>query len=305
MKNAKKNNPAIIAAVLFFLYSCLSIIGQILHIQYLINEYGQLFYRRFIWFIEPIGFLLLAVGLFKQSKKLCVSGPAVLIFSNALVIVLLFFGILFGAGAYYLLALIAAVFLLASAVGGKRSSVIFGVLSGIFLFFAILTDYLFNYYEDFWSALRGMYVDPLLFNHNMELRVVLNRLAAIFHNIGTPIACVLAGIGLSYTKEEKVAVIRPALKGNVIDNLTRLKALLDKGIITQDEFDAKKKQLLEPVATASAQQRVASESRKTNSSYLSVPDGKFMCSKCKSRFMLYSSTCPCCGEAGTIELAKL
>ena len=36
----------------------------------------------------------------------------------------------------------------------------------------------------------------------------------------------------------------PASQGNVMDDLKKLKDLLDSGIITQEEFDAKKKQLL-------------------------------------------------------------
>ena len=44
--------------------------------------------------------------------------------------------------------------------------------------------------------------------------------------------------------ESHASTPAPALQANAIDELKKLKELLDAGIITQEEFDAKKKQLL-------------------------------------------------------------
>ena len=65
------------------------------------------------------------------------------------------------------------------------------------------------------------------------------------------IGAVLVGLSLEGLATRKVAAVASGGKAkiqqgsdNTIERLTRLKALLDKGIITQEEFETKKKQIL-------------------------------------------------------------
>lgn len=67
----------------------------------------------------------------------------------------------------------------------------------------------------------------------------------------TIVGVLLVGLSLEGLGTRKVAAVASGGKAkiqqgsdNIIERLTRLKALLDKGIITQEEFETKKKQIL-------------------------------------------------------------
>jgi membrane protease subunit (stomatin/prohibitin family) len=53
-----------------------------------------------------------------------------------------------------------------------------------------------------------------------------------------------AGMALGQTMASTISDASPANKGTDFEQLKQLKALLDDGILTQEEFDLKKKQLL-------------------------------------------------------------
>lgn len=93
---------------------------------------------------------------------------------------------------------------------------------------------------------QGVYYIPTIAS-GMELRYLVSNLIGRFDDSCLPI--ILAGFVLANTPKNRPAKEIPAAKkaetsNSQIDNLVRLKELLDAGAITQEEFDEKKKQIL-------------------------------------------------------------
>ena len=112
----------------------------------------------------------------------------------------------------------------------KIQKILYPVQTIAFLAFVIVAI---SFIEDSYSWRMDMDEDYLVYIEG-ALLVALTVIAFIKNGQKGPIAD-----ALNSKKEERTS---PA--GNIAEELEQLKDLLDKGIITQEEFDAKKKQLL-------------------------------------------------------------
>ena len=205
-----------------------------------------------IWsYLYGIGFFLLATGLLIDQPILSVVGCGVQIIRWSFILItslrefvniLYYYGLLpFSPFAYYslppfalsLFSLIAIILLMLSALS-QKSGKKFGILSGVF--FAITEVIYFVFHHIVWPSFPiRFYPHPFLIS---EL------LTAVFLVAGA----ILTGFSM---KKRASRAARHVPSGGAlavsdrIDQLTKLKNLLDQGILTQEEFEEKKEKILQ------------------------------------------------------------
>lgn len=201
-----------------------------------------------IWsYLYGIGFFLLATGLLIDQPILSVVGCGVQIIRWGFILItsLRDFVILFGLVEYsyyyrslppfalYLFSLIAIILLMLSALS-QKSGKKFGILSGVF--FAITEVIYFVFYHIVWPSVSiRFYPHPFL---------IPELLTAVFLVAGA----ILTGFSM---KKRASRAARHVPSGGAlavsdrIDQLTKLKNLLDQGILTQEEFEEKKEKILQ------------------------------------------------------------
>lgn len=172
------------------------------------------------------GCILLAVGLFLAIPLLSASGGGLLLLSNSILTIRAIINdyptILF---VCYLLFAISSLFLIIACIN-RKSAVLFGIFSAVFLivgdiFWIIISN---------WATRTGLY---------FYLKFV-----------STAVGSILLGMVFTDSAKQPAAVAVSAAVtpkpnySDAIEKLTKLKSLLDAGVITQEEFDAKKASIL-------------------------------------------------------------
>jgi len=126
----------------------------------------------------------------------------------------------------FTLYLIPAVLFVVATIKKGRTARLLGIVITIFI-------YLQNWTEDFWGIV--FFLPPL---------------RVLVYWIIRAIPYLFAGLALSFERPEpiiKKTIQEPQNSPSLSDNvekLTKLKALLDSGVITQEEFDAKKLEIM-------------------------------------------------------------
>lgn len=223
----------IVAGVLFLLQAVIPLIVFLL-------DYGQLYPGRIWWrYMEAGGFILIAISLFADFPILTVLGAIANIVYASFLMKAQFLSFLnlfssrflsrsYGklALCYYVITIIAFLLL---ALGGitRRAAKPLGILSGALYAISIV------FLSNIWSSSFSFRTIGLF----GALYIVLFLIGAI-----------LLGIGFSEPKEQAMAATRSSAPSSAIstklDQLTRLKSLLDMGALTQEEFEEKKRQIL-------------------------------------------------------------
>lgn len=184
--------------------------------------------RNFNYAMPIIGIVLIITSLAVSKPILTTAGSAIIVLSRISLVMYYIKKFLHGSNferiQYSLEILpVLAVLVLALVVINKKSAMIFGIISGIIM------------------AIKGvLYVVNFFFYP----RIVINCVVFL-------VGAVLLGYVFSEDKKVNIAVSernvstnKTDLDNNSIDKLLKLKEFLDSGIITQEEFDEKKKKLL-------------------------------------------------------------
>lgn len=198
-----------------------------------------------------IGLSVFSFALFKDSKKLRILGASICAIStlmeaiykydvssmnyvhNSPIYIYVFY--------YYAIPVMFIILLIAVIVDNK-ASLYLGIAAAIIVFFSVFIDFWYVFRPDINLILDSVFLSPF----RALFKTDISKLGLPFTFIRVylyPIASVLLGIGL-YQKTIP-AVIEMDSGANSIDKLTKLKELLDKGIITQEEFETKKKQIVD------------------------------------------------------------
>ena len=168
---------------------------------------------------EIIGTLLMAASMFTGIYSLLTIGAG-------MVAIKCLFDIFDGASFLMIITFISYV-LIALTVTQRTNAIKIGIISSVLMIMASLLRFLIVYKFSFRVAIFG------LVNSSLVLAAT-SAMLACFVLQNTP-----------QTQTAKVKQPTAAIKtDNRIDELTKLKDLLDAGAITQEEFDAKKQQLL-------------------------------------------------------------
>ena len=176
-----------------------------------------------------VGYGFAIAGLFLRKDKISICGMALLILRQLIVIIRIApsfvplyntVQVLFSMGIYALL-------LFAFRIKGSKAKLFGFAAGGLFVV---------SYFTRGIMLANYTYVEVAeYFKHYLSLKgvvtVLLNSLSGVF-------------IGLSQSEEKKRIVAVSTDDSSTADKLEKLKSFLDNGVITQEEFDAKKKQLL-------------------------------------------------------------
>ena len=219
--------------IVLFIMILLEITGNVRYAYY--NYYGEVM-SQFTWIyskpaliLEMLAVLVLAVGMFAGIYTLLPVGAGIYCLAYIVDTIRSFNGSIINLFALLNLFALAGYVFFALSVGQREASIRYGLVSIIILLVSRLAFY-FLVYD---------YVYPNLFDF-------------VFANLyQTAIAAgsifltdiVLQNTPRGYSSKTMKQIGKPA-KADRIEELTKLKDLLDAGAITQEEFDAKKKQIL-------------------------------------------------------------
>lgn len=183
-------------------------LNGVLRLITLLSSQGSTTAWSYIW---PIAYLLIAVSLFADIPLLTTVGGLIVLISPMRSMIQM------GCFIPYLFLNAMSVVLLSAAGLSRRTSNVFGILSAIF----------FAFYEI-----------VLVFVLNAKLAPMSYLYIALYL-----VGVILLGIGFS-EKGKKVVASSKDNGNDRIERLTKLKELLDKGVLTPEEFEEKKRQLL-------------------------------------------------------------
>lgn len=224
MKNTKVLSPVV--GVLF----AISAIFSIKNFIYGLSNY-YLLIANVINFIFAVGFILLALSMFLQNEKLVLVGALLQIIGNIFEIKHIFdrYGShLRIANLLFTLLTIIAWSMIVLAVIKKSNQKTYCIISAGLILTVFLIERI------YWGIFWGYF-----------------GFTGIFQELFTIIPVALMGTIIADTDfisgvskpTKKIAPVKMGAESQ-IDKLTKLKGLLDSGVITQEEFDEKKKQIL-------------------------------------------------------------
>lgn len=169
------------------------------------------------YIVYIVGTFLIAFSMFGKFYTLLAVGSAM----QALYWVIFIFT---GGKFYYKIFVVIAYILLAMAVFQRKKSLTMGIISAISVVLSFVVFQITNY--SWWGA------------------IFYSVKSTVCESVGVLLACMV----LQNTPQiQTVKIKQPAIAqktDNRIEELTKLKDLLDTGVISQEEFDAKKKQIL-------------------------------------------------------------
>lgn len=219
--------------IVLFIMILLEITGNVRYAYY--NYYGEVM-SQFTWIyskpaliLEMLAVLVLAVGMFAGIYTLLPVGAGIYCLAYIVDTIRSFNGSIINLFALLNLFALAGYVFFALSVGQREASIRYGLVSIIILLVSRLAFY-FLVYD---------YIYPNLFDfvfanlHQTAIAAVSIFLTDI----------VLQNTPRGYSSKTMKQIGKPA-KADRIEELTKLKDLLDAGAITQEEFDAKKKQIL-------------------------------------------------------------
>lgn len=219
--------------IVLFIMILLEIIGNVRYAYY--NYYGEVM-SQFTWIyskpaliLEMLAVLVLAVGMFAGIYTLLPVGAGIYCLAYIVDTIRSFNGSIINLFALLNLFALAGYVFFALSVGQREASIRYGLVSIIILLVSRLAFY-FLVYD---------YVYPTLFDF-VFANLYQTAIAAVSIFL-TDI--VLQNTPRGYSSKTMKQIGKPA-KADRIEELTKLKDLLDTGAITQEEFDAKKKQIL-------------------------------------------------------------
>lgn len=199
-----------------------------------------------------IGLGIFSFALFKDSKKLRILGASICAISTLMEAIYQYYDYssmsYFGNSPiyidvfYYYAVPVMFIILLIAVIVDNKASLYLGIAAAIIVFFSVFIDFWYVFRPDINLILDSVFLSPF----RALFKTDISKLGLPFTFIRVylyPIASVLLGIGL-YQKTIPT-VIEMDSGANSIDKLTKLKELLDKGIITQEEFETKKKQIVD------------------------------------------------------------
>lgn len=216
-------------ALLFFASTIKASYGNIQNLLFYIdvNE-GLLACIQLLCILLRIGYLVLGIGLLTKKSRIVHISLTVIVAS--LFVIFLFYvirGVKFLSVVYYLADFLAALFILMSFVYRTKNSsteyrsLIFGIIATFLMLFKVAWGLI---------ALSGSF-NFIIFN----MCILYAVLAVVLS----------AKNGLEASDVSKKSVVSAQSHGvRSLDKLMQLKELLDAGIITREEFDEKKKELL-------------------------------------------------------------
>ena len=241
----KKNNSSLTVAGILLVLASLPFFCVVIK-----NIYSFDLEALFNGLFVGIGFLVSAIGLLTDRKAISIVGVF-------FVIVYCVYSMLayFGSGTAF--RFLGFLFLLLAVIFNNHASIWLGILAAVLLFFVpYISGFLDVGTRGVTLAFQRLYRNPFhsleeLFSGHIQCNLfsvlsIISRFIWIGLYFLTPIASVLIGIGMSKktTNSTKVPVAKFSTAGTTIAQLTQLKGLLDKGIITQEEFNEKKKEIL-------------------------------------------------------------
>ena len=219
--------------IVLFIMILLEITGNVRYAYY--NYYGEVM-SQFTWIyskpaliLEMLAVLVLAVGMFAGIYTLLPVGAGIYCLAYIVDTIRSFNGSIINLFALLNLFALAGYVFFALSVGQREASIRYGLVSIIILLVSRLAFY-FLVYD---------YVYPTLFDF-VFANLYQTAIAAVSIFL-TDI--VLQNTPRGYSSKTMKQIGKPA-KADRIEELTKLKDLLDAGAITQEEFDAKKKQIL-------------------------------------------------------------
>ena len=219
--------------IVLFIMILLEITGNVRYAYY--NYYGEVM-SQFTWIyskpaliLEMLAVLVLAVGMFAGIYTLLPVGAGIYCLAYIVDTIRSFNGSIINLFALLNLFALAGYVFFALSVGQREASIRYGLVSIIILLVSRLAFY-FLVYD---------YVYPNLFDF-VFANLYQTAIAAVSIFL-TDI--VLQNTPRGYSSKTMKQIGKPA-KADRIEELTKLKDLLDAGAITQEEFDAKKKQIL-------------------------------------------------------------
>lgn len=219
--------------IVLFIMILLEITGNVRYAYY--NYYGEVM-SQFTWIyskpaliLEMLAVLVLAVGMFAGIYTLLPVGAGIYCLAYIVDTIRSFNGSIINLFALLNLFALAGYVFFALSVGQREASIRYGLVSIIILLVSRLAFY-FLVYD---------YVYPTLFDF-VFANLYQTAIAAVSIFL-TDI--VLQNTPRGYSSKTMKQIGKPA-KADRIEELTKLKDLLDTGAITQEEFDAKKKQIL-------------------------------------------------------------
>lgn len=190
--------------------------GVLFVLDFVVRLYISVQGRVTAWsYVSPIAFLLIAVSLFANIPLLSTVGGIVLTVGAVRSLVLMLQRSIIDP---YIIAEVIAFLLLAVAGLSRKSAKVLGILSALFY---LLEEAIFLLSYNFVPTPRSILFAVLFF-----------------------FGAVLLGIGFSGEDKKAVAISKSVIENNKLDRLVKLKDLLDKGVLTLEEFEAKKKQIL-------------------------------------------------------------
>lgn len=219
--------------IVLFIMILLEITGNARYAYY--NYYGEVM-SQFTWIyskpaliLEMLAVLVLAVGMFAGIYTLLPVGAGIYCLAYIVDTIRSFNGSIINLFALLNLFALAGYVFFALSVGQREASIRYGLVSIIILLVSRLAFY-FLVYD---------YVYPTFFDF-VFANLYQTAIAAVSIFL-TDI--VLQNTPRGYSSKTMKQIGKPA-KADRIEELTKLKDLLDAGAITQEEFDAKKKQIL-------------------------------------------------------------
>ena len=219
--------------IILFIMILLEITGNMRYAYY--GDYGVAM-SQFTWIyskpaliLEMLAVLVLAVGMFAGIYTLLPVGAGIYCLAYIVDTIRSFNGSIINLFALLNLFALAGYVFFALSVGQREASIRYGLISIIILLVSRLAFY-FLVYD---------YVYPNLFDF-VFANLYQTAIAAVSIFL-TDI--VLQNTPRGYSSKTMKQIGKPA-KADRIEELTKLKDLLDAGAITQEEFDAKKKQIL-------------------------------------------------------------
>ena len=219
--------------IILFIMILLEITGNMRYAYY--GDYGVAM-SQFTWIyskpaliLEMLAVLVLAVGMFAGIFTLLPVGAGIYCLAYIVDTIMSFNGSIINLFALLNLFALAGYVFFALSVGQREASIRYGLISIIILLVSRLAFY-FLVYD---------YVYPNLFDFVF---------ANLYQTAIAAVSIFLTDIVLQNTPQgyssKTMKQIGRQTKSDRIEELTKLKDLLDTGAITQEEFDAKKKQIL-------------------------------------------------------------
>ena len=222
MTNTKKKNNTlmIVAGAILFAYI---VVYMLRSWQYIINPSSIFFVGSVVHLLST---LTISIGLLTNNKSFVVAGLSRYFYEGLEYVISNYSNLSFFYGICFLLLLIAAICYDKVSMPLSIASAVFYIVYGIIFCGG-------NYVNIF----TRIFTDPSITSIFSFMRYI----------VMPPVVMILGGIGIynnSHSNQSKTGKNHIVDSSNIIDQLTNLKNLLDENIISQDEFDEKKKKLI-------------------------------------------------------------